>query len=283
MDLPGVTGSPPGIVLRSTRAGGALIEDLALSLTRTAGDRFTTLPLLAIPDAIPRSDITFASPQDIEVIRCRAGGQIELFPGAPISRAGNLRVPVRGRVLNYCSLTITGASPNPATDLTVANRVFAQCGVELRRTTLANVTNSALLDIAQTTCPLTIGGDTNRGTEETALFALGRSGAGACASNFLVYYVRSNSLALRGCSAFPVGQPGVHVADSASQYTMAHEIGHVLGLAHVTSGTGAAVNLMIGAPAGNTGSLPANNANVQLTRNQCNTVVASGLVTFVGG
>lgn len=279
MDLPGVTGTPPGISLRSTRADGTVLENVAMTLTRTTGDRFVSLPLLAIPDAIPRSDITFATPKDLEVVRCRAEGNLELRVGAPVGNAGRVTVPVRGRVLRYCALAIQGASPNPDRDLRVANRMYAQCGIRLIRTTLPSVNNPDLVDIGANTCDSSIA----RSTEEQQLFDLGRTGANACASNLLIYYIASQSNGLRGCAAHPAGQPGAYVADNATQYTMAHELGHVLGLLHVTTTPAGLTNLMIGGAAGNTGTLPANNANVRLSRTQSNTVLGSSFPTFLGG
>jgi hypothetical protein len=39
---------------------------------------------------------------------------------------------------------------------------------------------------------------------------------------------------LNGCVTFPGGPPGAVVVQAASQWTMAHEVGHVLGLKHIT-------------------------------------------------
>ena len=36
-----------------------------------------------------------------------------------------------------------------------------------------------------------------------------------------------------GCAAHPAGRPGAVVAQGASRWTLAHEVGHVLGLRHV--------------------------------------------------
>jgi len=270
VDIPGVAGNTLIAVLVSSLANGTQIERQNVTLTRTTGNRFASLPLLAIPDAIPRNEITFANPQDIEVIRTRAGGRLRLEFDT-LSGVAVHTVRVRGRVLQLCSITIQGAAPNINGNLTTANRVMAQNGTEFRLTTLPNVNNPVLLDIQRTTCPLTIGGDANRSAEETALFALGRAG---CAANFIVYFIRSDSMGLNGCSAFPAGQPGVTVSDIASQYTFGHEIGHVLHLPH----DGRANNLMTGA---GTAGLPANPANVFLEQDQCTLMNNSGFLTFI--
>jgi hypothetical protein len=49
-----------------------------------------------------------------------------------------------------------------------------------------------------------------------------------------VYFVRSTIDPLNGCASHPPGQPGVVITSGASQWTMAHEIGHVLLLTHVS-------------------------------------------------
>ncbi len=54
-------------------------------------------------------------------------------------------------------------------------------------------------------------------------------------NEIVVYFVRATSPdALNGCAAHPAGRPGAVVAEIASQWTLAHEVGHVLSLNHVT-------------------------------------------------
>jgi hypothetical protein len=50
---------------------------------------------------------------------------------------------------------------------------------------------------------------------------------------YLVTAVNTNTGPVNGCAAFPAGQPGAVIAQGASQWTMAHEVGHVLGLNHI--------------------------------------------------
>jgi Hemopexin len=68
--------------------------------------------------------------------------------------------------------------------------------------------------------------------EQNQLFA-NRNNAGA--NDVVVYFVRSTVPPLNGCAAFPAGRPGAVVAQGATQWTMAHEVGHVLGLFHVNN------------------------------------------------
>ncbi|MDF0650752.1 MAG: hypothetical protein P0121_04685 [Nitrospira sp.] len=67
-------------------------------------------------------------------------------------------------------------------------------------------------------------------TEQTQLFSH-RNSAGA--NDIVVYFVRSTVPPFNGCASHPTGRPGAVVASGASQWTMAHEVGHVLGIHHV--------------------------------------------------
>ncbi len=50
----------------------------------------------------------------------------------------------------------------------------------------------------------------------------------------VVYFVRTVVPAMNGCAAHPPDQPGVIIASSlANEWTLAHQIGHLLGLPHV--------------------------------------------------
>lgn len=50
-----------------------------------------------------------------------------------------------------------------------------------------------------------------------------------------VYFVRTTIPPLNGCAAYPLNQPGAVITSVASVWTLAHEIGHVLGLRHVNN------------------------------------------------
>jgi hypothetical protein len=266
----GITGNTIQARLSTTASDTSAIETHIITLTRSSGNRFVSRPILAIPSAIPRAEVTFATPQDVEIIRARASGRLQLQLEGVLAQLGPIRANVRGRVVELCTITIQGASPaqTVANNLRIINRIFAQCGVEFRVLRSDTVNNPAVLDMNQPSCPLTIGGDTHRNTQELTLFAIGRA---TCVANFIVYFVRSIT-GLRGCSAYPVGLPGVTIADDATQYTFSHEIGHVLRLPHITDNT----NLMNTT----TTPLPATPNLVRLRRSQCTLVQGSPQVVF---
>jgi len=56
-------------------------------------------------------------------------------------------------------------------------------------------------------------------------------------NEIVVFMVRSTLPALNGCAAHPSGQPGAVVASFASPWTLAHEVGHVFDLRHLSSET----------------------------------------------
>lgn len=53
-------------------------------------------------------------------------------------------------------------------------------------------------------------------------------------NEIVIYFVRSRVPSGNGCATFPVGQPGAVVARIASLWTLAHEVGHILGLPHIS-------------------------------------------------
>ncbi len=66
--------------------------------------------------------------------------------------------------------------------------------------------------------------------EQVQLFQ-NREGVGT--KDIVAYFVEQTIPPLNGCARHPSGSPGVVVARMSSRWTLAHEIGHVLGLDHV--------------------------------------------------
>lgn len=70
-------------------------------------------------------------------------------------------------------------------------------------------------------------------TDQQALF---QHRDGAQQGDIVIYIVRAVIPPMNGCAASPADLPGAIVASRASRFTLAHEVGHVLGLAHVGDG-----------------------------------------------
>ncbi|MGW3246544.1 hypothetical protein [Streptomyces sp. NPDC001070] len=112
----------------------------------------------------------------------------------------------------------------------------AAIGVSVRsREDLTGPAFTLLLDLDVGACSAR-----NLGTltlEQTQLFA-NRNNVGS--NEVVAYFVRSTVPASFGCSAHPTGQPTVTVARVATRWTLAHEMGHVLGIDHVDNPPNAA-------------------------------------------
>jgi hypothetical protein len=104
--------------------------------------------------------------------------------------------------------------------------VYASYGIRVHRVSDEALNLPLLNDLDVGTC--TMGSVT---TEQTQLMA-NRNGVGA--NNVVAYFVRSTNPAFNGCAAHPANRPSAVVASIASEWTLGHEVGHVLGLAHVT-------------------------------------------------
>ena len=102
---------------------------------------------------------------------------------------------------------------------------FATAQVGVKYASFETLSLGDLNDLDVGAC--TLGSTT---TEQTQLFS-NRNSAGT--NDVVVYFVRSTVPPFNGCASHPAGQPGAVVASGASQWTMAHEVGHVLGLSHV--------------------------------------------------
>jgi hypothetical protein len=106
--------------------------------------------------------------------------------------------------------------------------LYSSVGITVQLVSTENLNLPLLNDIDVGQCLL---GQTPT-AEQNQLFA-NRNNAGA--NDVVVYFVRSTVPPLNGCAAFPAGRPGAVVAQGATQWTMAHEVGHVLGLFHVNN------------------------------------------------
>lgn len=132
-------------------------------------------------------------------------------------------------ILPITVVTLQGAQPNPQRDLDNAVAIYStECEVWVEVISTITVDRPALLVLSQTDC-LRFGHVVSG--EEDQLFDLGR-GVG---SDVVGYYIQGDVAGFRGCAAHPPGRRGFWVADNATQWTLSHELTHVVGLnPHVT-------------------------------------------------
>ncbi|HEV7241082.1 MAG TPA: hypothetical protein VGQ36_17735 [Thermoanaerobaculia bacterium] len=105
--------------------------------------------------------------------------------------------------------------------------IYAAGRIDVEWVSHENLNLPDLLDVEVGDCLI----GQNPTDEQTALYA-NRNNVGA--NEIAVYFVRNTIPIMNGCAAHPGGQPGAIVASIASQWTLAHEIGHVLALQHAT-------------------------------------------------
>ena len=152
---------------------------------------------------------------------CPAGGT-----HVKVGSANYRLVPVTTTVRVHVKVL---TSPTVSLDTMLHNtrEVYAAGAIDVEWLTTEALSLPALNDVDVGSC---VSGVTT--AEQAQLFA-NRNNVGA--NELVVYMVRSTIPPFNGCAAHPAGRPGAVVAQGASQWTFAHELGHVLGLGHVSN------------------------------------------------
>lgn len=243
-DIPGVTGNTIPVSLVSNPPAGLAIETLPVTLTRTVGDSFLSLPMLAIPSAIPRAQITLRIPKDIEVIRARAGGTIRFQVPGDFAGLGVTQARVRGRVVHIFAQAFDGSDVTAADvrrHIQRANRAWAQAGLEVKERQVNDSVPAppGLLELDQN---VPFNGVLT--AEERRLLGIVRPGnpaRSAVATDIHVYYLEELRRALATAyesehhpQIVDPDQSGIAItiSDSLSTVendtTLSHEMGHLL-------------------------------------------------------
>ncbi|GAA3571458.1 hypothetical protein GCM10022197_29930 [Microlunatus spumicola] len=161
--------------------------------------------------------------------------------------------PRRGKGVRL-QLKILDAPSVPIPDMLRSMReVYASVGQLVTVEGTENLNLPLLTDLDAGGC----GGTTT--TEQDQLFA-NRNNVGA--DDITVYFCRSVTdvaagSTWNGCATHPDGQPGAAVSSIATRWTLAHEVGHVLGLRHCDdAGARLTDRLMTGGGTGSITNLP---------------------------
>ena len=111
--------------------------------------------------------------------------------------------------------------------MAAAAQVFNQVGIRIEHA------STEILDLGDEFLDIGVGScrSIDLEPEHEALFQ-NRNNVGP--NDLVIYVVRFLDPALGGCAAHPAGRPGAVVAHFADQWVVPHEIGHVLGLRHVS-------------------------------------------------
>ncbi len=178
--------------------------------------------------------------------------------------SGDYRLPiVTTRVRVHVKIL---TNPNVSLDTMMHNmrEVYATANIDVEWASTESLNQPTLNDVDVGSCNMGVV------TAEQALLFANRNSVGA--NDVVVYMVRSTIPPFNGCAAHPTGRPGAVVAQGASQWTFAHELGHVLGIHHVNNNN----RLMTG-----NGTANITNPPPDLVASEVATMIASALTVNV--
>lgn len=117
-----------------------------------------------------------------------------------------------------------GFDEEQAVMVNAAREVYGAAGVTLDISSFEMLALPGLARLAVGRC------DARQLTEAQRSLFINRSGARP--TDIVAYFVDSTVPPSDGCAAHPPSAPGLVVVKGACRWTLAHELGHVLGLAH---------------------------------------------------
>ena len=221
LEQSGPTLGNPMLAPNGTRFGGWLLN---------TADNY--LDMVADVDGDGRDEIVVTSPWGIGILELSGSTLANpmlapngtRFGGWLLNTADN-QIGIGDQLLRLHVKILTNPTVSIEQMIVEMQRIYESVGVRVQRTSTETLNLPLLDDIDVGGCRLGV-----TTAEQNDLFG-NRANAGP--NDVVVYFVRSTVPPSNGCAAHPAGRPGAVVAQGASRWTLAHEVGHVLGLRHV--------------------------------------------------
>src|SRR6266498_2812398 len=135
-------------------------------------------------------------------------------------------IRVRFKIVLNPDPQITNLSMPIADMVASANEVYATVGLQIQRLLPDENLNLPSMNVVKTG-----GCFSGITTQQQKQLFQNRNSVGP--KDIVVYCVFATIPPGGGCASFPAGFPGAVITHCATQWTLGHEIGHVLGLGHV--------------------------------------------------
>jgi len=228
--------SPWGLGILEVSGGSLAVNMMAPNGTRFGGWLLNTADnyydMVGDFDGDGRAEILVTSPWGVGILKL-SGATMTVpmmapngtrFGGWLLNTADN-RFGIGPQLVRLHVKILTSPAVSIERMITSMQRVYEAAGIVVHRVSTETLNLPALNDVDVGAC--TRGSVT---AEQTQLFG-NRANAGP--NDLVAYFVRSTVPPYNGCASHPAGQPGAVIAQGATEWTLAHEMGHVLGLSHV--------------------------------------------------